>query len=355
MKANQPSSAIALPRPAMITSQFPPYAGNDAFQQRVIRPIIQLLEKNEVAGLRPQTVFEDWLAIVEATLKMLPRHTLNVIHHGRPAEDDPDTAALWARLRERYPRREFFERFKVAFHLLLDGTGLGYYDAIGSIYMQYGYPSKGVAQYFTPWNIALLMAQMVVGDSSVAEVHKRLLAAIRQSPLAEAALIASLVLVYPDPQPRQVVQLPLFPESSPRAPAKDWPSDGQKVREAFEWFIGHVLPAAWPHYQPLRINEPTVGSGVMLLAAASCFEPWMVHLNLVQFSGQDIDPVCVQMARINLMLYGLNGYGLKLMLATQGLDPEVPPEAYQPMAPEGQGTTMEQSLTRRPPAEEEEP
>lgn len=348
MKANQPlSSPAALPRPATTGRQFPPYAGDDPFQQRVIRPIIKLLAQNEVAGLRPQTVFEDWLAMVEATLKLLPRHTLNVVRHGRPAEDDPDTAALWARLRERYPRRDDFERFKAAFHLLLEGTGLGYYDVVGSIYMQYGYPSKGVAQYFTPWPIALLMAQVVVGDSGPAEVRQRLLAAIRHSPLAEAALLASLVLDAPDPQPRQLVQLPLFPEALP--PAEAPPGDGQKAREAFAWFIGHVVPAAWPHYQPLQIYEPTVGSGVMLLAAASCFEPWMLHLNLVQFSGQDIDPVCVQMARINLMLYGLNGYGLKLMLATQGLDPDAPPEAYRPMAPETQGTTAEQSLTRRPP------
>ena len=41
----------------------------------------------------------------------------------------------------------------------------------------------------------------------------------------------------------------------------------------------------------------------------------MVQLGLVQFFGADIDPMCVQMARINIVLYGLNGTGLRYVQA----------------------------------------
>lgn len=37
-----------------------------------------------------------------------------------------------------------------------------------------------------------------------------------------------------------------------------------------------------------------------------------VQLNLIHFHGQDIDPVAVRMARTSAMLYGLNGYALRL-------------------------------------------
>jgi len=40
----------------------------------------------------------------------------------------------------------------------------------------------------------------------------------------------------------------------------------------------------------------------------------MVQLGLVQFYGADIDETYVKMARLNCMLYGMNGYGLKCVM-----------------------------------------
>jgi hypothetical protein len=60
-----------------------------------------------------------------------------------------------------------------------------------------------------------------------------------------------------------------------------------------------------------------VGSGVMLLAAAACFPEWAVRLHLVTFVGAEIDPLLVSVAKTNLMLYGLNGYSLRLAEAVQ--------------------------------------
>jgi hypothetical protein len=84
------------------------------------------------------------------------------------------------------------------------------------------------------------------------------------------------------------------------------------AQEAREWFFSRVLPAAWPTYQPLRVGDPAgCGSGVLLLAAATCFPEWAVRLGCVVFEGIDIDVQCVRMAKINCYLYGLNGYYLK--------------------------------------------
>jgi hypothetical protein len=125
------------------------------------------------------------------------------------------------------------------------------------------------------------------------EVNARLKKAIEQSPLAEAALLTGM----------------LFKED--------------EADQAFDWFLTHVIPAALPSFEVIRVCDPCVGSGRMLLAAAGCYPPWAVQLGLVQFYGADIDPVCVQMARINMTLYGLNGTGLRYAQALAHVDPEV--------------------------------
>jgi hypothetical protein len=80
-----------------------------------------------------------------------------------------------------------------------------------------------------------------------------------------------------------------------------------------DYFFNRVIPAAMgPWFEPILMEEPCIGSGIMVLAAASQYPEWAVKLNLVRFYGQDIDPICVRMAKINCHLYGLNGYALRL-------------------------------------------
>jgi len=73
--------------------------------------------------------------------------------------------------------------------------------------------------------------------------------------------------------------------------------------------LQNIFPALKPYFEPITICDPCVGSGILLLAAAAQFPPWAIHYGWVQFYGMDIDPVCVQMSRLNCQLYGLNGWG----------------------------------------------
>ena len=242
------------------------------------RLIVKALDAITSIGVRQDQVFDDWLEVVEATLDMLPVHARSIAQFGRPAEDSPAAAEVWTRLNRRYKSHPWiWEKFSEAYgHLVNACRYPDYKDLLGQIYMAWGWPSKGAGQFFTPWDVAVMMARFT-SDGGQA-VHERLKAAITESPLAQAALVAGCAL------------------------------DGQ---EALDWYLTRVVPACIEHYDPLRVSNPCVGSGVMLLAHASTYPRWMVELGLVQYYGQDIDPVCVRMARINAMLYGLNGYAIR--------------------------------------------
>ena len=247
--------------------------------------IVKALERITATGQRPSAIFDDWLELVEATLDMLPAHLRSAVQTRHLAQDSPEASQVWERVRARYQSRDWvFERFSAAFGGLLEGAWLPdgtptYQDIVGDVYMEWGRPSRSTGQFFTPWNVARFMAEMVSDGGR--EVHDRLRAAIDQSPLAQVYLLAGLAL------------------------------EGE---DAERWFVEKVVPSAVEHYQPVTVIDPCVGSGILLLAHASTLPVWMVQMGLVQYYGCDIDPTCVRMARINCKLYGLNGSHLKYAL-----------------------------------------
>jgi hypothetical protein len=249
-------------------------------------------------------VFEDWLQVVEATLEMLPRHFESAYFTGTLGADTPAVAALWDDMRGRYGA-EGLTAFSEAFGQLLAATTdergrLTYRDMLGTLYMGWAYPNTGTGQFFTPWPVAKAMTEMAMLDAEPL-VRQRLRAAFEQSPLAQA-LVGALALV----DHAQPPQLDLF---TPR-----W--------DPSQYFLTAVLPLLMDHYEPVSIVEPCVGSGVMLLAAASALPTWMVQLGLVTFTGTDVDMTCVRMARINCRLYGLRG--TPLLRRTTALGPLEP-------------------------------
>lgn len=200
------------------------------------------------SGRKTWGVFEDWLDIVHATLRMLPQHALSVATIGKPADDPPDIKATWERLNQEYKAHDW-QHLQAATLALFDvaeqralswgnvtGTNVGgeSWDILGDIYQEINATSSHAGQYFTPWHLACVAAQTVVGETL----------------------------------------------------------DSLRERD-----------------EPLRISDPACGSGVMLLAAAAQLPREAVQRGWVRFYGQDIDATCVKMAQVNTMLYGLNGWG----------------------------------------------
>lgn len=259
----------------------------DPTQKAILKALDTLSNRS---GRRPPEVWDDWLDLVHATLDALPRLTLACVRNERFVDTD-ETLALHERLKERYTTLEYF---KQALHALLSTTD-DMRDHLGEMFMAWGAPSQWHGQFFTPWELALLVAKMSGIEGVADEVHTRLKAAANTCPFAQATLITGMMI--------------------------------EEQEEGEEWLFTRVLPAILRtgNFQPVTIYDPTVGSGVMLLAAASLIPRWMTHYNLVQFFGQDIDRTCVQMARITMMLYGLNGYGVRAMLAAQGISPDDAP------------------------------
>jgi hypothetical protein len=245
--------------------------------------IIKSLEALETAsGTRAGSVFDDFLTATLLTLERLPDHLESATTTGRLAEPTADETETFEKMHDRYSRiRDIDCRdyFAPALNALLESTAYGYMDVLGVVYMRYGYPGEG--QVFTPFPVARMMAQMTIGDAQ--DLHTHIKEAIAQSPLSEAALMSAMAIDDSD--------------------------------EAKGWFLERVIPAALPHFEPIRVSDPCVGSGTMLLAAASVYPQWAVQRGLVQFYGQDIDATCVAMAKINARLYGLNGERIKYALA----------------------------------------
>ena len=93
--------------------------------------------------------------------------------------------------------------------------------------------------------------------------------------------------------------------------------------EAERFFVEQLIPAALPYYDRVTVCDPAVGSGCLLLAMASIVPWWANTYGLVQFYGQDIDRLCVAMCQVQCMVFGLNGYPVRLLTAAGGADARI--------------------------------
>lgn len=263
---------------------------------RILNPVL-------ISGRKSWEVMEDWLDVVEASLTMLPLHAESVAATSRPAEDTPEVKALWARLNTVY-RTDDWRCFQQALNVLLDRTervtrgSNENWDVLGETYMMLNVWSGHSGQYFTPWSLASAMAAITCVDI-VAELDRRVLAA--HAAMREA-----------DPLGAMLVEAALL--------------TGHGLSDT-SVLDSYVFPTLAMHVDPITVNDPACGSGVMLLAVAANVPAWATRWLFVRFSGQDIDRTCVKLARINLMLYGLNGWGLRWMRAGMQLATRLVPQA----------------------------
>lgn len=255
--------------------------------------IIRFLERNTAAGRRCHEVFRDFVTLSLDSLSMMGEHLKSARDTGQLAADPPEMQDRWKTIWSHYQAPQYRENFKLALSALMRSVRIGnevnWWDTVGHVYMQFAYPNPGTGQYFTPFHLAHAMASMTWRDGDL--VYDR---------INEAMVKSGLDL--------------MFGAVSPSTP--------MLARYLFEKFP-HVIA---PHYQAVTVCDPCCGSGVMFLASAASLPPWMTQWGLVKFHGQDIDNLCVQMAKLNLLLYGLNGNGLKWALELSGVELDRVPE-----------------------------
>lgn len=253
------------------------------------RKLVKLLAELTYSR-RPDDVYSDFLHITEIYLRRLPINVLHGVQHGTMPKDDGEDTEAWQRIAKKYTPKEFkiFAEASAMLMDMCDPTGhTDYEDILGEIYMFWGWPNSAMGQYFTPYPIAKLMASMTMLD--IDQMCRKAVA--------------------------DAIDASIYHEV--------WGASGASMTmPGKEDLMLYMLPLVYKHLKPIAINEPCVGSGVMMLAAAACCPRWAIDTAVVQFWGSDIDPDCVLMSRINFMLYGLNGYFALLTAAAHGIGPD---------------------------------
>ncbi|NTU83047.1 MAG: hypothetical protein HGA45_27375 [Chloroflexales bacterium] len=312
-----PSPRAEIPSPAPDAPEgrprnYPWHDGDRRFidhpDKRLTDPIRKPLDQiGRQMGIRAYQFYADWLEIVEMTLVQLPAHLANVVKTktmspfppGTPQEDIDRWNQIFARYGDKDEQAFVYQRFREAFQALLDATDAGICDFVGLIYQELEMSDKAYrAQYWTPHSVAYMMALMLQPGHAV---YDRIYEALTHPDniAGQAMLFASLLYTRDDPEEAGAEGLAAL-------------AGGRR-----DFFFNKLLPAAMPYYEPPGINEPCVGSGVLLLAAAASMPRWMTELGMMRFTGMDTDMLCVRMARINCMLYGLNSYGIQCWEAAQ--------------------------------------
>ena len=248
---------------------------------QAVRELCTILQHiHDVAS--PVELFRGFVTACHLALDDLPAH----LHYAltRQSIATPDSQRRWDQATGRFTPATI-EAFAHGFAVLLEACHslppeqsydtAGGPDIIGSVYMDLlnGRSNRWnyAAQFFTPWTVAYAMAQM----SGAGDLEDRFRAEVKQlladDPVLQAMTLAASVT-------------------------------GQ---DAFWWWLAKAWPLLKPKIEPVRICDPCVGSGILLLAHAACHPLWLAQIGYVQYSGMDIDPLCVEMARLNLRLYGI--------------------------------------------------
>lgn len=285
----------------------PVYPGHRR-RQRIVRPearqIIRLLEKvRAISGDRAEIVFADWLVWLEALLTILPAHLTTATRTGQ--SHTAPVQELRSQLRERYrriggysdPSARIWDHFIEALSVLAAVVRPGLWafgppagpmgpDLLGEVYLAYSdYDPDWPAYELVSWQEHRLTAGQTLGLVGETEILDRLRAACTHpTNLAGQAALQE-------------------------APSPDRP------QAVAEWLTRRVIPAAMAAYEPFTILDAWAGTGTRLLTLAAHFPDWAVLRGLVVFTALEPDALCSRICRVNLLLYGLNGYYLHLLAA----------------------------------------
>lgn len=241
--------------------------------------IIRTLSELQHTGRRTGQIFEDFIECSYRTLRSLPSHVRSVIKSGKLAKDEGEDAEYFLRIHDIYG--DDWTVMRRAFALLLDSTTteageMTYLDVVGDVFEQWDLGSQFRGQFFTPQSLCRAIAIVTAADTAEI-VRTRVLEAVSTVDVGVRAF--------------ELLELEI--------------TDG-------------ILSGLWAEHrhkltvEPVTIYDPACGSFRLPMAVAEQVPRWMVEHALVRFYGQDVDRLCWMMARINEMLYGLNGTGLWL-------------------------------------------
>ncbi len=232
-------------------------------------------------GYRHQDdVFEDWVTLCELALARMNDHLASAVRTGQLAEDPPAVTASFDRVLNAYKddRDRAYAIFGETLGDLIAATPDGApedplvaSDLLGDLYMAWGRPNTAAGQFFTSLSLCRAMARLSA-DELVDLALDRIRTAIAQTHTQG----------FED-------WLALSPHEQARTPLS-------RI----------ALRSLAPALDPVRISDPCVGAGTLLLSAAEQFPAWMNWLGLVQYHAVDIDLLCVRMTRVNLMLHGIH-------------------------------------------------
>lgn len=247
--------------------------------QPSVRAIIKCLER-AVYPRRADDVFDDFVTLAEIVLENLP-YRLHAAATGQRWLDDRAEEA--AKVAGRYDAEQM-AALQEAFTLLVRmGEVERFRDVLGEIMMTWAIPNENTGEYFTPSDVALLCMELSMRDVEQ-RCYEHVAQAIDAGPLGELGFL-----------------------------------NGKRVVEAGDQkTLLHALALSHEHLEPVAIYDCACGAGAMLLTAASKCPSWAVDTGVVQFYGQDIDERCVRMARIQCMVYAMNGFRQKVIAGAQG-------------------------------------
>jgi hypothetical protein len=224
---------------------------------------------------RQSTVWDAFMAISHATLRMLPVHAHAVTISGAMADDDAEAVEIWERLKKNGFTSEDFGAFAEAFAALCDAAvevdgSVNYDDVLAEVYESWAGANQNTGQFFTPSSICKMMA-MLSADGIMDLLRDRIVEAVGADKIAMIGF-------------------------NPELP--------HTLRHIAE----NLLPPCIDRYRPITVCDPAVGSGSTLLAVAELLPDWANQWGLVHYYGQDIDHTAYLMATVNLMIRAA-GYG----------------------------------------------
>lgn len=263
----------------------------DAYAEKMAKGFTQIC----TLGYHQHDVFDAFLDITLATLQDAPRHIQSAVLNQKLAEELPENIVIFNRVKQKFGHHfeKVYKIFAECFALLLESAETldDQRDVLGEVYMTFSFPNKAAGQYFTPWDVCKLMVGCL-GHRSPFDIVMDMIRTIREHDEAHALYADALMI------------------SSLMVEDED---------TLISFTIEQVFPMAYKcGWEPVSHLDPACGSGRMLLAKAQMYPQWMLDASLVTFTGIDIDNTCCQMARINFILYGLNGSWVPWYLAMQG-------------------------------------